>query len=191
MHALLIIDMQVGSDDDSPRLDLDGVTKHINQLAQATRESDGLVIFIQHDGAPGHRLEPNTPGWHLLPTLDRSPADVIVRKRACDAFYATRLDEVLKQHGVEQLIITGCASEMCVDTTIRAAASREYHVVVASDGHTTREKPHLDAATIITHHNWVWENLIMPERQVSVLRTAKIVDALIVSNSARLKTGVS
>ena len=54
MIALLVIDMQVGSTDDSPRLDLDGVTQRINRLAQATRESDGLVIFIQHDGSNWH-----------------------------------------------------------------------------------------------------------------------------------------
>ena len=181
MNALLIIDMQVGSDDDVPRLDLDGVTERINRLAQATRASDGLVIFIQHDGPKGHRLEPETPGWRLLPTLEQRPADVIVRKRASDAFYETSLDDVLKQHGVDQLLVTGCASEMCVDTTIRAAASREYQVVVASDGHTTREKPHLDAATIITHHNWVWKHLILPDRAVKVISSEQLLDELSVT----------
>ncbi|WP_089934325.1 cysteine hydrolase family protein [Candidatus Entotheonella palauensis] len=181
MNALLIIDLQVGAPDDPPRLDLARVMERINQLAQATRESDGLVIFIQHDGPPGHRLEPQTPGWELLPELDRCPADVIVRKRASDAFYETGLDEVLKQHGVDQLLVTGCASEMCVDTAIRAAASRGYQVVAASDGHTTREKPHLDAAAIITHHNWVWEHLIMPDREVKVLSSSQLLNALSVT----------
>ncbi|ETX03365.1 MAG: isochorismatase [Candidatus Entotheonella factor] len=181
MNALLIIDLQVGLPDDPPRLDLAGVIERINCLAQATRASDGLVIFIQHDGPPGHRLEPHTPGWALLPELERKPADVIIRKRASDAFYETCLDDVLKQHGVEQLLVTGCASEMCVDTTIRAAASRGYHVVVAADGHTTRAKPYLDAATIITHHNWVWEHLIMPDREVRVLSSAELLNALSVT----------
>lgn len=116
-----------------------------------------------------------------MPALEQSPADLIVRKRASDAFYETPLDDVLKQHGVNQLLVTGCASEMCVDTTIRAAASRGYQVVVASDGHTTRDKPHLDAATISKHHNWVWEHLIMPGREVQVLSTAQLLDALSVT----------
>ncbi len=178
MNALLIIDMQVGLPDDPPRLDLDGVTERINQLARATRDSGGLVIFIQHDGSKGHRLEPETPGWHLLPTLERCPGDELVRKRASDAFYETRLDEVLAQHGVDQFLVTGVASEMCVDTTIRAAASRDYQVVVASDGHTTRDKSYLDAATISQHHNWVWANLILPNRVVKVLSSEQILDEL-------------
>ena len=181
MNALLIIDLQVGAPDDPPRLDLDNVIHRINRLAQATRESEGLVVFIQHDGPPGHRLQPHTSGWNLLPSLERGPADVVVRKRASDAFYETELDDVLKQHGVEQLLVTGCASEMCVDTTIRAAASRAYQVVVASDGHTTRDKAHLDAATIIQHHNWVWEHLILPDRHVKVVNSAQLLETLSVT----------
>ncbi len=181
MNALLIIDMQVGSPDDPPRLDLDSVTERINRLARATRESGGLVIFIQHDGAKGYRLEPDTPGWHLLPTLERRPEDELVRKRASDAFYETRLDDVLVQHGIDQLLVTGVASEMCVDTTIRAAASRNYQVAVASDGHTTRDKPYLDAATISQHHNWVWANLILPDRVVKVVSSEQILNELSVT----------
>ena len=181
MNALLIIDLQVGRTDDPPRWGLDGVTERVNRLAKAIRKSDGVVIFIQHDGPPGHRLEPYTPGWQLLPTLERSPADVIIRKRACDAFYETRLEEVLKQHGVDQLLVTGGITEMCVDTTIRAAASRNYQVVVASDGHTTRDKPHLGASTTIEHHNWVWKRLILPDRDVKVLSSAQILEALSVA----------
>ena len=56
MNALLIIDLQVGAPDDPPRLDLDVVIQRINRLAQAIRESEGLVIFIQHDGPRGHRF---------------------------------------------------------------------------------------------------------------------------------------
>lgn len=178
MNALLIIDVQVGLPDDPPRLDLDRVIERINRLARATRESGGLVIFIQHNGPSGHRLEPDTPGWHLIPTLERRPEDELVRKRASDAFYETRLDDVLKQHGVDQLLVTGVASEMCVDTTIRAAASRDYQVVVASDGHTTRDKPYLDAATISRHHNRVWANLILPDRAVKVIGSEQILDEL-------------
>lgn len=63
----------------------------------------------------------------------------------------------------------------------RRQASRGYQVVAASDGHTTREKPHLDAAAIITHHNWVWEHLIMPDREVKVLSSSQLLNALSVT----------
>jgi nicotinamidase-related amidase len=71
--------------------------------------------------------------------------------------------------------VTGCATDFCVDTTVRAAASRDYEVVVVADGHTTRDRPHLDAASIIEHHNWMWENLILPRSQVRVVPTEELL----------------
>ena len=69
-----------------------------------------------------------------------------------------------------------------MDTTIRAAASREDQVVVASDGHTTRDKPHLDAAAMMKHHNDVWKNLILPDREVKVVSSEALLDPLNVTN---------
>lgn len=75
-------------------------------------------------------------------------------------------------------VTTGCATEMGVDTTIRAVVSREYQVGVASDGHTTRDQPHLDAATIMQHPNDVWEHLILPDREIKVASSEAFLDPL-------------
>jgi nicotinamidase-related amidase len=174
--VLLIVDMQVGLfEGDPPRLDADGVVRRINRLAEAVREKGGTVIFIRHEEPEGYPLEPNTPGWELLPTLERDPKDPIVRKQACDSFYETDLQSLLEQLNAKRLIVTGCATDFCVDTTVRAAASRDYEVVVVADGHTTRDRPHLDAATIIEHHNWMWESLILPRSQVRVVPAEKLL----------------
>jgi len=157
MIALLVIDMQVGLfEGDPPRDDADGVIRRINEVAKVVRATGGMVIFIQHEDDGG--LKRDTQGWEILPILERTDTDLLVRKQACDSFYETELADLLEQHGARQLIITGCATDFCVDTTIRAAASRNYEVVVVKDGHTTKDRPHLDAKSIITHHNWMWEN---------------------------------
>jgi nicotinamidase-related amidase len=174
--ALLIVDMQVGLfEGHPPRFDADGVIRRINRLARAVRENGGTVIFIQHDGPEGNPLEPHTPGWELLPAMDRQPMDPIVRKEACDSFYETELQSLLEQINAKRLIVTGCATDFCVDTTVRAAASRDYEVAVVADGHTTRDRPHLDAASIIEHHNWMWESLILPHSQVRVVPAEELL----------------
>ena len=114
----------------------------------------------------------------MLPTLVREDSDLQMHKRACDSFYETELADVLERHGVQQLIVTGCATDFCVDTTIRAAASRDYEVVVVEDGHTTKDRLHLDAKSIIGHHNWMWENLILPRSDVKVLPASSVIDWL-------------
>ena len=176
MTGLVVIDMQVGCfGADTPRYDTDGVVARINELARAVRRAGGVVVFVQHDGPTGDPFEPGAEGWELLSSLDRGAGDVVVHKTACDAFYRTDLSEVLEQHGANRLIFTGCATDFCVDTTVRAAASRDYEVLVAEDGHTTADRPHVDAVSVIRHHNWVWENLIHPKTRVQVLPTSRII----------------
>jgi nicotinamidase-related amidase len=80
--------------------------------------------------------------------------------------------------GATRLLVTGCATDFCVDTTIRAAASRDYEVVVVADGHTTADRPHVDARSVMRHHNWVWENLIHPRTRIEVVPTSVLIARL-------------
>lgn len=174
MIALLIIDMQQACFQVEPaRFDAVGVIQRIDRLAQAVRETGGMVIFVQHEDEGPYA--PGSPGWRILPALTRLETDVVVGKQACDAFYKTALAELLLDAGVRQVIVTGCATDFCVDTTIRAAASLDFEVVVAADGHTTKDRPHLGAGEIIRHHNWMWENLILPDGEVKVVPTGDVL----------------
>ncbi len=173
MIALLVIDMQVGLFEGiPPRYDADGVIQRINEVSHAVRNNGGIVVFIQHED---RGLKPGTKGWRILPALFRTDADLLIRKKACDSFYESKLGELLEQHDVRQLIVTGCATDFCVDTTIRSAANKDYEVLVVADGHTTKNRPHLDAPVIITHHNWMWENLIHPTIVVKVLPAKEVI----------------
>jgi nicotinamidase-related amidase len=177
MRALLIVDMQVGLfAGDSPRYDAEGVIQRINEIAKVVRATEGVVIFVQHEDNGG--LKQETEGWEILPALERMDTDLLLRKQACDSFYETNLPDLLAQYSVQELIITGCATDFCVDTTVRAAASRNYKVVVVEDAHTTKDRPHLDAKSIIRHHNYMWANLILPRNEVKVLPASSVIDWL-------------
>lgn len=173
--ALLIVDMQAGSfGPGSARHDADGLVARLNALAARVRAGGGLVIFIQHDGPPGDAHEPGAPGWHLLPSLERLAADMVVHKTSCDAFLDTGLEGVLAAQGIDTLIVTGCATEYCVDTTIRSALARRYRTLVPRDGHTTADRPHLDAVRIIAHHNATWSDFLAPAGPAQILSCAEI-----------------
>jgi nicotinamidase-related amidase len=172
--GLVVIDMQVGLFEGEPPCDdADGVVERINTLACAVRAKGGSVFFVQHENeksyAPGARL------WQLLPTLDHQPGDAYVGKTACDCFYRSDLEKLLRERGVDRLLVTGCATELCVDTTVRVAASKDYEVVVVADGHTTKDRPVLKAEEIIAHHNWVWSILLIPGRSIKVVPTAELL----------------
>ena len=178
MRALLVVDMQVGCfAGEPPRADQEGTVLRINALAGAIRPK-GMVVFVQHtDEEEG--LARGSDAWQLLPALNRAPGDETVEKTGCDSFLETRLDGLLRTRGVTDLVIVGCATDFCVDTTVRTAAALGYGVTVPGDGHTTRDRPHLSAAQIIVHHNYMWADLLLPRRRrVRVTPTGALISEL-------------
>ena len=160
MDILLVVDMQVGLLKGEPKHDLHGVIERINRLGAKVREESGKVVFIRHCGRKGDDFEPHTPGWAFLPELVRDPSDMVVSKELNDPFAGTDLQARLSEMAPDRILITGCATDLCVDATVRSAVSNHHNVVVVADGHTLNDRPHLDAASVIRHHHWVWSDLI-------------------------------
>ena len=178
MLALLVTDMQKGLFENAARYDADGVVSRIAALLAAFRKAGRPVVFVQHDGLEGDELEPGAPGWEILPAVAPWPGEPVVHKTACDAFLETDLDRTLRGLGVREVAIVGCVTDFCVDTTLRAATSLGYDVTAVSDGHTTADRAHLDAETIIAHHNWMWTNLILPGRAVRLSSAREMLAAV-------------
>src|SRR5580692_6129807 len=134
--------MQQGPFGDTPPWhDVVGLVGRLNRLADGVRATGGAVIFIQHDGPPGDPHHPDSPGWRFLSNLDVRPVDTVIRKESCDAFLHTSLEAFLQARAIDRLIITGWATDYCVDTTVRSALARGYPTIVPSDGHTTSDRP--------------------------------------------------
>jgi len=176
--APIVIDMQQGSfTGTSPRHDPEGLVVRLNSLADRARSARGIVVFVQHDGREGDSHHPNLPGWKLPPDLHVAPGDLIVRKASCGAFLNTSLESLLMAGGIERLIITGCATDYCVDTTVRSALARSYTTTVPSDGHTTADRLHLTAEKIIEHQNAIWADFIAPRGPALVCPCSDVVDS--------------
>lgn len=177
--ALLVIDMQRGSFTAlTPRHDTDGVIQRINLLAKAFRTHSLPVFFIQHDGTVAGNFVPHTTEWKLLNDLEVETNDILVNKYANDVSYRSDLQSQLEQCSVDELIISGCATDFCVEATIQSALSRDYKITVVEDGHTTGERPHLKAVQVIEHYNWVWKNMIPTKGTVNVRPHQVILDEL-------------
>lgn len=172
--ALIVVDMQVGLLDGLPKHDLKGVVQRINAVAAFVRAQGGRVVWIRHCGKAGDGFEPYTPGWSFLPELDFRPEDLVVEKTLNDAFAGTALHDTLQRLAPDRVLVAGWATDSCVDSTVRSAISRDYHVVAVSDAHTVSDRPHLEATAVIRHHNWVWGDLLT-NRSIRVVTTAKLL----------------
>ena len=182
--ALLIIDMQKGSfTPETPRYDTPQVVERINQLTQIFRATGNFVIYIQHDGSKTNEFIPATTEWELLDELEVKPSDIIVSKIANDAFYQTDLQHFLSESRVQELWITGCATDFCVESTIQSALVKDYQITVVADGHTTADRPNLKAEQVIAHYNWVWQDMMPTQGKISVKNFAKLKQELEIGTS--------
>lgn len=132
---------------------LEAVIERLATLQRTARKAGAPVIVIQHDGADGHRLASGTEGWQLRPEIAPQAGDILVRKRASDSFFETDLGEKLGALGATHLVVGGCMTQFCVDTTVRRAVSLGYDVTLLADGHMTADMGALAFAEIIAHHN--------------------------------------
>lgn len=157
--ALLVIDVQQGMcEGEHEAFQAQAVIARINAVAAKARAAGALVVFIQHE-SDGGLMAPGSRGWQFAEGLHIEPADLQVRKTTPDSFNGTGLEDLLRQHGVTDLVICGMQTEFCVDTTTRRALALGYPAVLVADGHTTEDNAHLSAARIIAHHNETLANI--------------------------------
>jgi len=175
MDVIIIVDMQVGLLDAEPKHDLAGVVDRINSLTAMVRQRSGKVVWVRHCGKTGDRFEPHAAGWAFLPELARQHDDIVIEKTLNDPFAGTPLKETLERIAPGRVLVTGWATDFCVDATVRSTIANDHHVVVVADGHTLSDRPHLNARTIIRHHNWVWGGLIT-NRSIRVASAAQLLD---------------
>jgi len=85
------------------------------------------------DGTEGRFLVRDTWNTDIISELKPKTEDRIVYKHRFSGFFGTELDDVLKRRGTKYLIITGCTTSVCVESTVRDAMFRDYSCVLLQD----------------------------------------------------------
>ncbi|MFB7334509.1 hydrolase [Streptomyces adustus] len=145
--ALVVIDLQAGivAAPTQPYSGAEVVARTV-ELADAFRAQDLPVVLVRvsfaADGAdlvPG-RTEAGRPGgtrpegWDVIvPELAGHSGDITVTKHNWGAFHGTDLDVQLRRRGVTQIVLTGIATSIGVESTARAAHEHGYHVTLVTD----------------------------------------------------------
>jgi len=153
----------------------DRVLPNIQVLLGKARSSGIPVFFIQHDGPKGHPIEAETVAWAIHPSILPQSGEPVIRKKASDSFFETRLAEELQSAEISHLIVAGAMTEYCVDTTCRRALTLGYNVTLAADAHLTRDTPDLTAAQIIAHHNLLLDGFDAGIHSIKVTPASEIL----------------
>lgn len=88
---------------------------------------------IGDPGAMGRILIRGEAGHDIIPELAPEAGEPVVDKPGKGAFYATDLQTILQNRGIQNLIVGGVTTEVCVHTTVREANDRGYRCIVAAD----------------------------------------------------------
>ena len=171
------------------------IVPNVNRISAALRDAGGTNIFVRwsilekdhadwstwfgkfahadRSTAMKETFSEGVEGNKLWSGLDIRPEDPIVDKGRFSAFIpgTSRLPEVLEARGVDTLIITGTATNVCCESTARDAMQMNYQVIFVADA---------TAAASDVEHNSALDNLAMfadimtTDEIISVLRSAAV-----------------
>jgi nicotinamidase-related amidase len=154
------------------------------RLIDGARGAGVMVIYIQMTVLPGQRGEspaqlrfnmrlhmrldsgthgPAAPllytvegsaGHAIIPEVAPCPGDLVVRKYRSSAFWGTNLDMLLRSNGVETVVMSGCTTEGCVESTARDALFNDYYVVIPEDCMASDDRCQHEASLLLMRHRF-------------------------------------
>ena len=136
---------------------------HVQNTALPNRMSDSPAQIrfnlrmhesARRDGPPLRYTVPGTPGHEFVGELAPLPDELVVRKYRSSAFWGTNMELLLRSNGIQTVVVGGCTTEGCVESTARDAMFCDHYVVIADDCVGSDDKEQHDASMLLMSHRF-------------------------------------
>src|SRR3546814_419891 len=141
-RAILVVDLQ-NEYWPSGKFPLHGIAAAAANAARIMahgRAGGGLVVNIRHEMPDGPLFVPGSDGARINETVQPDGDEPVITKNFPNSFRETGLNDLLKEKGIEEVVIVGAMSHMCVDATVRAANDLGYKTITIHDACATRSE---------------------------------------------------
>jgi nicotinamidase-related amidase len=131
--GLLIVDMQnIFMNDFIDKHQLESACEYINHVSGLLRAAEQTVIHIQDMEGANDDNDPEAR--KIIPQVSIGPKDIVLEKEFSNAFWKTDLEQILRDEGVELVVVSGFAAEQCVTFTVNGAMERGFRAVILHKG---------------------------------------------------------
>jgi nicotinamidase-related amidase len=136
---------------------------HVQNTALPKRMSDSPAQIrfnlrmhesARRGGPPLRYTVPGTPGHEFVEELTPLPDELVVRKYRSSAFWGTNIELLLRSNGIQTVVVGGCTTEGCVESTARDALFCDNYVVIAGDCVGSDDKEQHDASMLLMRHRF-------------------------------------
>ncbi|MDP3508730.1 MAG: cysteine hydrolase family protein [Candidatus Melainabacteria bacterium] len=141
--ALIIVDIQNDyfSGGKFTLTGMDEAADNAAILIDNARKNGDLVIYVRHEFPTGDApfFAPGSEGAKIHKKVKNIDGEHVIVKNHINAFRNTDLGEILDNNGIDEVVICGAMSHMCIDAVSRAANDFGYDVIVVHDACATRD----------------------------------------------------
>ena len=137
----MIIDMQKEFYVGKTVSQMDSATEYINAVIPLFEEKGLPIIWVQ-DVDEGDGVVPGTDGFEFIESLKPRADSIRIHKKYGNSFNKTDCDKILKEQGIDTVVITGFCAEYCVLSTYRGAKDLDYFPVILKNGIASTEESH-------------------------------------------------
>ena len=99
-------------------------------------------IGLGDTGSAGRVLTLGEPGWEIIPELAPEAGEVVIDKPAKSSFYSTALQPMLNNLGIQNLLVAGVTTDVCVQSTLRDADDLGFECLMIADGCAASAQAH-------------------------------------------------